>query len=68
MARAMNDLGREYDDYRKCIVCGREHSEFETMDNNRCYFEHPYSYGDGSGSHCLACWLGVGPGPAPTKW
>lgn len=68
MARAKNDLGEEYDDYRKCIVCGGEYSEFETMDHNRFYFGHPYSYGDGSGWHCLACWLGVGPLDLPEAY
>jgi hypothetical protein len=44
-----------------CSECGRQYSVDETLASNPGYWEHPYSYADGSSRFCLGCWLGCGP-------
>ena len=55
-------------DLSVCTECEREYSVGETLETNSSYFPPPYDYERGSSSHCLACWLGVGPHDFPSSY
>ena len=50
-----------------CTECGRKYSVDDTRETNSTYFPPPCDYERGSSSHCLACWLGVGPRDFPSS-
>ena len=55
-------------DLATCSECESKYSVGETLETNSTYFPPPYDYESGSSSHCLACWLGVGPRDFPSSY
>ena len=45
-------------DKRICVACNTAYSVAEY---DSAYFDPPHDYESGCSTHCLACWLGVGP-------
>ena len=50
---------------RTCEDCGERYSINDFLETQAHYFPHPYNYRKGCETHCLACWLGVGPNDFP---
>jgi hypothetical protein len=46
------------EELRKCAECGES---YDPSAGDAMYYSHPYGYDKGCETHCLACWLGVGP-------
>jgi hypothetical protein len=46
---------------RVCANCGSLYSAEKLFLSSSQYFRPPYNYADACLTHCLACWLGVGP-------
>jgi len=45
---------------RTCRVCGIDYTvDYATISSE--YLRHPTDFSSGCATHCLACWLGVGP-------
>jgi hypothetical protein len=60
----MSDFGLDEGDVHKsrvCAQCGAAYSIAEYVSSSPHYFRSPYDYSRGCLTHCLQCWLGVGP-------
>lgn len=50
---------------RTCACCGQGYSVAEYQATALSYFHDAHRYEDGCWTHCLGCWLGIEPEPAP---
>jgi hypothetical protein len=54
--------------HRQCQECGRAYTIAWHLKHHSNYFDKPYDYQNGCDTHCLACWLGVGPKDCPESY
>jgi hypothetical protein len=52
---------------RNCKECGEQYTVGQYLESSDNYFSRPWNYRAGCETHCLACWLGVGPHDFPAE-
>jgi hypothetical protein len=52
---------------RTCTECGERYTIGQYLETYSHYFSRPWDYRAGCETHCLACWLGVGPRDFPAE-